>query len=204
MIEFIENGHYYINSKGIIIPSVSTIVDFLFPNTYKDVPISVLNKAATYGTRVHELIQKYNDNEITLDEIETSEQDKNIVSSMRQYSKIKSKYMIYPKSQEIIVDYQERYAGRYDALDFDNVLIDNKTTKEKHYNKWACQIGFYYLALGVKKDVAYICWLPKGKQGEFLMLGGNDPITKEPIPKPWTWEQCLKGLEAYEEHIANE
>lgn len=191
MVKFVENGHYYVNSKGIIIPSVSDLVSFHFPNTYDKIPKSVLETAAEYGTFVHELLEQYDNDELDVEKLQYSQIDPNAKSSVKQYAELKKKYTIYPKSQEVIVDYQERYAGRYDKLDNANILWDVKTTSKKYEDKWACQLGYYYLALGYEKEVAYVIWLPKKEKGEVVMI------------KPWTNEECEKGLCAYEEHLAN-
>jgi hypothetical protein len=104
------------------------------------------------------------------------------------YIELKKKYMIYPKSQEVIIDYKERYAGRYDKLDAQNILWDVKTTSKKYVDKWACQLGYYYLALGIQKEVAYVIWLPKKDVGEVILV------------EPWSNKKCLEGLEEYEKH----
>ena len=46
-LEFIEEGHLYLY-EGVIIPSVSEILRFIFPNKYKDIPEEVLNRKAEY------------------------------------------------------------------------------------------------------------------------------------------------------------
>lgn len=191
MVKFIDDGHYYVNSKGIIIPSVSDLVDFHFPNTYKGIPEHVLQAKAEYGTQLHELLERYDDGDLDLKKFHFSRIDPNLKASVNQYAEMKKKYMIYPTKQEQIVDYQERYAGRYDKLDKQNILWDVKTTSKKYEDKWACQLGYYYLALGKKKDVGYVIWLPKKELGEVVMI------------KPWTFDECLDGLAKYEEHTAN-
>jgi hypothetical protein len=191
MVKFVENGHYYVNSKGVIIPSVSDLVSFHFPNTYDKIPKSVLDAAAEYGTFVHELLEQYDNGELDVEKLQYSHIDPNAKSSVKQYAELKKKYTIYPKSQEVIVDYHERYAGRYDKLDNANILWDVKTTSKKYEDKWACQLGYYYLALGYEKEVAYVIWLPKKEKGEIILI------------KPWTNEECEKGLAEYEKHIAD-
>ena len=188
MVKFVEDGHYYVNSKGIIIPSVSDLVSFHFNDTYKGVPEHILKASAEYGTTVHELLEQYDNGEIDLKLLHFSKVDPNIKSALNQYAEMKKKYLIYPKSQEVIISYKERYAGRYDKLDASKVLWDVKTTSKKYEEKWACQLGYYYLALGIEKDVGYVIWLPKKEKGQVIMI------------KPWSNEWCLKGLEEYEKH----
>ena len=192
MVKFVDEGHYYVNSKGIVIPSVSDLVAFHFPGTYDNVPEHILKAKAEYGTLLHELLEKYDNGELDVEKLHFSHIDPNLKSSVNQYVELKKKYLIYPKSQEVIVHYHERYAGRYDKLDKSNTLWDVKTTAKKYIDKWECQLGYYYMALGLKKDVAYVIWLPKKEQGEIVMI------------TPWDKERCEQGLIAYEKHIAEQ
>lgn len=182
MVEFLEEGHLYINSKGIIIPSVSDLVSFAHPNTYKGIDPSILRKKALYGTRVHEVLEQYDNGLLKLEDVEEG----NVKSSLENYMFLKAQYKIEPKSQEVIVDYQERYAGRYDKLDANDILWDVKTTYSKKIPQWECQLGLYYLALGKEKDIGNVIWLPKGRDGEIVKI------------KPWNKEKCIKLLEEYE------
>ena len=45
MIEFIDEPHIYL-VNGVITPSVSEILHFIFPNKYKGVNRKILNKKA--------------------------------------------------------------------------------------------------------------------------------------------------------------
>ena len=190
MVKFVEDGHYYVNSKGILIPSVTDLVDFHFQGTYSNVPKNILEAKAQYGTTLHEMLQEYDEGKINLDMLHYSKIDPNLKSSLNQYAELKKRFIIYPVKQEEIVDYKEKYAGRYDKLDKDKILWDVKTTSKKYEDKWSCQLGYYYLALGLEKEVGYVIWLPKKEKGQVILI------------KPWTNEQCLKGLEEYEKHIA--
>ena len=188
MIEFIEDGHYYINSKGIIIPSVSDLVDYHFNGTYANVPKVVLEAAAKYGTQLHALLEAYDNGELNVEQLHFSKLDPNLKAGVDNYVELKKKYMIYPKTQEKIISYQERYAGRYDKLDAQNTLWDVKTTSKKYLDKWACQLGYYYLALGIEKEVGYVIWLPKNNKAEVILI------------EPWNKQRCIDGLEDYEKH----
>lgn len=188
MVKFIEDGHYYINSKGVIIPSVSDLVDYHFNGTYANVPQHILEAAAKYGTQLHALLEEYDNGDLNVEHLHFSKLDPNLKNGVDTYIELKKKYMIYPKSQEVIIDYKERYAGRYDKLDAQNILWDVKTTSKKYVDKWACQLGYYYLALGLQKEVAYVIWLPKKDVGEVILI------------EPWSNKKCLEGLEEYEKH----
>ena len=143
MIEFLEREHLYL-VNGVITPSVSEILKFIFPEKYKGVPTNILNAKADYGSVVHEAIEKIeNDEELPkLDYIQEA--------SIKQYFKLKEKYNIAVLEQEKMVNYQGRYAGRFDMIANINgltSLCDIKTTAtlDKEYLSW--QLSFYELLL---------------------------------------------------------
>lgn len=186
MIKFVEEGHTYFNSKGEIIPSVSNLVMLQFPDAYKGIPTTVLKNKASYGTDVHELIEKYERGEIDAKEYGYERHDPNLKVALNQYLKIKENFEIEIDSQEQIVDYEERYAGRYDILTKSNFLIDIKTTQKVHTELLECQLGLYYTALGINKEIGYCLWLPKAGKGELIAVNA------------WDKKRCLELLERYE------
>jgi len=56
MIEFLKEEHLYL-VDGIITPSVTQILQFLFPDKYKDVPPEILANKAEYGSILHKVIE---------------------------------------------------------------------------------------------------------------------------------------------------
>ena len=56
-VEFIEQTHQYLVG-GVLVPSVSEILRFIFPKKYKDVPARVLEEKALFGTHIHEAITR--------------------------------------------------------------------------------------------------------------------------------------------------
>lgn len=171
MIEFIEDGHIYLYD-GVITPSVSEILHFIFPNKYKNVDLEVLNKKAEYGSKIHEAIEYLEQNKELpqLDEIQEF--------SIRQYLRLKEKYNICVKVQEKMINYKDFYCGRFDMIaevNKDYCLCDIKTTAEldKEYLSW--QLSFYELAYmsmyGCNKfDKLYAIWLPKKNYGELVEI----------------------------------
>lgn len=191
MIRYEDATHTYYNSKGQVIPSVSQLVEFKFSGTYKDVPPEVLKRSADYGTKVHLILEEY-DLGHTEKAYELAIDDDNMLDSLSDYVKLKKTYMIQPKSQEQIVDYHERYGGRYDKLDGQNNLWDVKTTSAEHPEKWALQLGLYYMALGIENPYGYVIHLPKGKRGTVKLIT---------VPNH---AECLKVLEEYEMFTAEQ
>lgn len=185
-IKFLEESHTYINSYGIVIPSVSTLIKFKYPELYKDIPKHILQNAATYGSKLHSLIEKMGKGETNIFEINEMNINPNIKTSCEEAIRIFREYNLHIKSQEQIVNFEERYAGTYDILTTVDFLIDIKTTAQVHYEQLEWQLGLYYLALGIEKEIGYCLWLPKGKCGDLIVI------------HPHTNKECLELLEEYE------
>lgn len=166
MIEFIEEGHIYLKN-GIIVPSVSEILNFIFPKKYENIPKKVLNKKAEYGTKVHLAIQLFEEQGIKI------HLNPNQRASLLQYLEIKKENKIKVLEQEKIVSYGYDYAGRLDMIAFVNgyaSLVDIKTTYEIDVEYLSWQLSLYELAFGKKFHKLYCLWLPKGKLGKLVEI----------------------------------
>lgn len=171
-MEFIEDGHIYLSDKGVIIPSVSDILHFLYPDKYKNVDPFILSKKAEYGTKVHEAIECLEQGK------NLPELDENQQFSIHQYQRLKERNNIQVVSQEQMINYFDDYAGRFDMIanvDEAFSLCDIKTTAvlDKNYLSW--QLSFYELAymsmFHIKPfDKLYAIWLPKGKYGQLVEI----------------------------------
>lgn len=166
MIEFIEEEHLYL-LDGVIVPSVSEILHFIFPNKYKDVPSDVLKAKANYGSIIHEAIEKYENkkNVPNLDYVQEA--------SLNQYLRLKEKYSIEVLEQEQMILYEDKYAGRFDMIARINgnySLCDIKTTSvlDKEYLSW--QLSLYAFARHDKFDKLYAIWLPKKELGQLVEI----------------------------------
>lgn len=170
MIDFLEEEHVYL-LDGVIIPSVSEILHFIFPDKYKNINLSILNKKAEYGAKVHEAIEC----------LEKGQQmpslDLNQEFSLRQYLRLKEKNDIKVKVQEQIIHYKSEYAGRFDMIATINnelCLCDIKTTAtlDEEYLSW--QLSFYELAFksmyGTGFEKLYAIWLPKKDYGKLIEI----------------------------------
>ena len=192
MLEFIEPEHIYLKN-GILVKSVTQILQLIFPDKYKNIDKRILNKKARFGTRGHSIIEHLN-----LDDTENVEKtilgidNKDLEICIREYVRLVKTFKITPLEQEIRVSYKYLYAGTLDMtadIDGKYSLCDIKFTAEldKEYLSW--QLGMYALAKGVKFDKYYCIWLPKGKLGQLVEI---IPKTKEEIIKK------LKELGIYE------
>lgn len=170
MIEFIEKEHIYL-LDGVIIPSVSEILHFIFPDKYKNVDLKTLNNKAEYGSKVHEIIECLEQNK------EMPLLDMNQEFSLKQYLRLKEKNNIRVQVQEQIIHYKNDYAGRFDMIATINnelCLCDIKTTAvlDEEYLSW--QLSFYELAFksmyGTGFEKLYAIWLPKRDYGKLIEI----------------------------------
>jgi hypothetical protein len=172
MIEFIEETHTYLYN-GVIIPSVSEILGFIFPNKYKDIPTEILNSKAEYGSLVHKLTEEL-DNGKTIEELKKEYQFSYVIEvSLEQHLKINKEWGIETISQEQRVCYKGLFGGTYDKEAYvksELSLIDKKTTAEldKEYLSW--QLSYYELAKGKKYKKLYVEWLPKKELGQLVEI----------------------------------
>lgn len=189
MLEFLEEEHIYLY-EGVIIPSVSEILKFLFPNKYEGIPNAVLNAKADYGTKIHEAIEllEKTGEVMKLNYIQTS--------SIEQYIKLKQKYDIEVLEQEQMIHYQDKYAGRFDMLATINdelSLCDIKTTAtlDREYLSWQLSLyAFAYECLQTDSKIKslYAIWLPKKELGQVVKVDRKSN------------EEILKLIERYEKN----
>ena len=166
MLEFIEEEHIYL-LDGVIIPSVSEILHFIFPDKYKGIPTEILNAKADYGTSIHESIQFYEEFQ-QLPKMNYIEQ-----ASFNQYLRLREWYEIDVIEQEQMIHYEDKYAGRFDMIarvNGDYCLCDIKTTSvlDKEYLSW--QLSLYAFARKEKFDKLYAIWLPKKDLGQLVEI----------------------------------
>ena len=188
-LEFIEDTHTYLY-KGVIIPSVSDLIRFKFPDAYKGIPKEKLKQKAEYGTKAHHTIEQFVNKEFTLEELEKKRIDPNIKLAVEQFETLRKKWMFSIESMEQIVCYKGKYAGTYDLKTFDDYIIDLKTTSELHEDWLALQLGLYYMASKIRQDFGYVIWLPKNKMAQVRQIN------------VCTWEECQEIVKEYEKHTS--
>ncbi len=192
MLEFIESDHIYLKN-GILVKSVTQILQLIFPDKYKNIDKRILNKKAMFGTTGHSIIEHLNlDDAEDVDKTILGIDNKDLEICIREYVRLVKTFKIKPLEQEIRVSYKYLYGGTLDMtadIDGKYSLCDIKFTAEldKEYLSW--QLGMYALAKGVEFDKYYCIWLPKKKLGQLVEI---IPKTKEEIIKK------LKELGIYE------
>ena len=165
-IEFIENGHIYLY-QGIVIPSVSEILKFLFPNKYKNIPTNILVNKSEYGTKIHEAIEKF-ESEGIIEKLDYMQE-----ASFNQYLRLKKEHNIEVIDQEKIIHYKDIYAGRYDMsanVNGEYSLIDIKTTAELDLEYLSWQLSLYDYPNKKRHDKLIAFWLPKRDLGKLVEI----------------------------------
>ena len=189
-IEFLEDVHAYLYN-GVIIPSVSELIRFKFPDAYAGIPDRVLKKKANYGTKVHALVESYANGDITMEEVQKKRIDPDIKIAVEQFEAIRKNWAFYIKDMEKIVCWKGRYAGTYDMRIEGDYLIDLKTTSVIHEEWLRWQLGLYYLAAGLDKHHGFVIWLPKGKMAQVRQI---NVVSKE---------ECIQLVDDYEKAQAS-
>lgn len=185
MIEFIEETHTYL-VDGMILPSVSQILNFINPTKYDSIPEYILEKAKIYGTNVHKAIETY-------EKYDMYSCDENEELAMNEYKKLKFIHEFEVIVQEKFIRYHGRYCGRFDGILKMNgltYLYDIKTTSKADEEALSWQLGMYKLGYetmtGEKIDKCCCIWIPKKKKGKFIVI------------EPKTESDILEVLDEYE------
>ena len=137
MIEFYEDTHTYV-MDGERLPSVTQLLSDYLDDEYADIPPSVLDKAAKFGTTVHKAIELYEETGILRADL-----DEKQTKCLEDYINIKDCEVI---ESERIVHYKDHYAGTLDCVantDKGLTLIDYKTSSKAYPEKWAYQLSLY-------------------------------------------------------------
>lgn len=185
-LEFLESEHIYLKN-GILVPSVTQILQLIFPNKYKNVDKTILNKKASFGTEGHSVIEKLDVSDINIAKNQILDiKNKDLEVCIREYLRLVKKYKIEPLEHEKMVSYRYLFCGTLDLIaniEGTRSLCDIKFTAEldKEYLSW--QLGMYALALNETFEKYYCIWLPKKELGQLVEI------------KPKTKEEILRKLE---------
>lgn len=179
-LEYLDDTHTYLYG-GVIIPSVSELCTHATGKCFDDIPKSILEAKAEYGTQVHQAIEDYEKG------LEVVADSPYLKAALREHTELRDMYANHNLIMEQIVAYKGQYAGRLDIL-ADPYLVDIKTTYSADIEWLEWQLGYYRLALsdmGVFPNKFYLEWLPKGKMGKLIEI------------TPKTDKELLDNLESY-------
>lgn len=186
MIEYIDQDHVYLYN-GEIIPSVTQILSFIFPDKYKGVPEFILKNKANYGSKIHEAIEKF-ENEGIIEKLDYIQE-----ASFKQYLRLKKEYKIEVIDQEKIIHYKDIYAGRYDMsanVNGEYNLIDIKTTSELDIEYLSWQLSLYDFPSKKRHEKLYALWLPKKNLGKLVEIPRkSDEEIKEKLKELIKWKK---------------
>ena len=180
-IDFLPEEHIYL-VNGILVKSVTQILQLIFTDKYKGIDKNTLSKKASFGTAGHSIIENLDVSDLKKAKQEVLQiTNKDLQICIREYLRLVEKYEIKPLEQEQIVSYEYLYCGTLDMtgkVKGLNCLLDIKFTAEldKEYLSW--QLGMYQLAKGIEYEKCYCIWLPKKQLGQLVEI---IPKTKKEI-----------------------
>jgi hypothetical protein len=156
-VQFNEDEHTY-TLDGKVLSGVTPIVAWLFPETYKGIPESILAQAAAYGGMIHKKIELADSMGIVDDPL------------VQAYVDIKEQRGIKTRVNEYLVSDESRIASSLDLLMEGNDIWDAKTTSKVHIPNVTIQTSIYAWLFEMqtceKAGNRYCLWLPKPQYGQ--------------------------------------
>lgn len=157
-VVFDEEGHTY-HLGDDLLHGVTPIISWLFPDTYKDIPQSVLDAAADYGTSVHKKCELYDSLGVGADD--------EVVMGYRSLLESKG---LKPMLSEYLVSDCKRIASCIDKVMENYDLADIKATSKIHIPNVTMQLSIYAWLFEMQNENVtagelYAIWLPKPRYG---------------------------------------
>ena len=183
-LEYFDDTHTYLYD-GLMLPSVSRILETKFKGEYKNVPPAVLNNAAQRGTAVHKAIENYNNSGYD----DGSEAVRNFKFLQKQYG-----FEVLDSELPLVIfkDDMPIACGRLDMtmlMDGETGIADIKTVSTLNKEKIAYQLNLYRIGL----------MQSYGVDAKFLKIihlrDGIRKVIDSPINEKMTWELIEKFLE---------
>ena len=153
-----DSEHHTYTLEGHELSGVTPIINWLFPDTYKGIPQSVLDAAAEYGTLIHSKCELADSMGIADD------------MTVREYQRIVREAGLQVAYSEYLVSDGRRVASCIDKVFTDDSLGDIKTTSKVHELLVTIQLSIYAwlyeLQTGRQANRLYLIWLPKPQYGK--------------------------------------
>lgn len=159
-----EQHHYFLG-----VAELSGITGFLkklvFPNKYKDIPLWILDRAASNGTLIHESIEL----------LDGGFPPAEMSDELKSYQRIKKENNLVTVANEYIVTDKEHFASGIDLVLTNDkeeiILADIKTTSvlDKEYVSWQLSIYAYLFEMqnpSLKANKLFVIWL-RGDKSEY-------------------------------------
>ena len=154
-----DGEHHTYHLNGNQLSGVTPIIAWLFPDTYKGIPQSVLDEAAKHGTTVHNLCE-------LCDSLGVADEPLII-----EYKQMMADAGLQVACSEYLVSDERYVASAIDKVLDDCSLADIKTTSKLHVANVQLQLSIYaYLFEKMNKGKQvphlYAIWLPKPQYGK--------------------------------------
>lgn len=141
-VTFIEESHQYFIGKKELKGVTGTLIKKAFPDTYKNIPESVLNKAAERGGLIHNTFETF----CSIFDADIKKYP-NPTEELQAFHSMLVAYDLHYVASEYLVTDGENFASAIDGIFADNegniYLVDYKATATLHYNNVSLQLSIY-------------------------------------------------------------
>lgn len=141
-VTFIEESHQYFLGKKELKGVTGTLIKKAFPDTYKNIPESVLMKAAERGGLIHNTFETF----CSIFDADINKYP-NPTEELRAFYDILISYGLHYIASEYLVTDGENFASAIDGIFADDegniYLVDYKTTSTLHYDNVSLQLSIY-------------------------------------------------------------
>lgn len=165
-VKFNELAHTYTTADGVPLVGVTTVLGrTLFPDKYAGISPEILQKAADYGSMIHEAIELY-------ESIGATPDDKTVIDAYRQLIEREDFKVL---ATEYLISDNSYLASSIDLVGEDYSLADIKTTShlDLDYISWQLSVYAYLFELqnpDKQVNALYAIWLPKPQYGTPKMV----------------------------------
>lgn len=141
-VTFIEESHQYFLGKKELKGVTGTLIKKAFPDTYKNIPESVLMKAAERGGLIHNTFETF----CSIFDADINKYP-NPTEELRAFYDMLISYGLHYIASEYLVTDGENFASAIDGVFADDegniYLVDYKTTSTLHYDNVSLQLSIY-------------------------------------------------------------
>ena len=141
-VTFIEESHQYFLGEKELKGVTGTLIKKAFPDTYKNIPESVLMKAAERGGLIHNTFETF----CSIFDADIK-QYPNPTEELQAFHSMLVAYDLHYVASEYLVTDGENFASAIDGVFADSegniYLVDYKTTATLHYDNVSLQLSIY-------------------------------------------------------------
>lgn len=141
-VTFIEESHQYFLGKKELKGVTGTLIKKAFPDTYKNIPESVLKKAAERGGLIHNTFETF----CSIFDADIKKYP-NPTEELQAFHSMLVAYDLHYVASEYLVTDGENFASAIDGIFADKegyiYLVDYKTTSTLHYDNVSLQLSIY-------------------------------------------------------------